>query len=94
MLWINHTTDGAFAAAEVVLTSWQWLSASTTATYVPTVNAKNAANVFHNEPRKDVLIYYYFFLVYYSLYFTISLDYQQSKLTPHWGYSAQPSETY
>lgn len=26
--------------------------------------------------------------------FTISLDYQQSKLTPHWGYSAQPSETY
>lgn len=26
--------------------------------------------------------------------FTISLDYQQSKLTPHWGFSAQPSETY
>ena len=26
--------------------------------------------------------------------FTLSLDYQQSKLTPHWGFSAQPSETY
>jgi hypothetical protein len=26
--------------------------------------------------------------------FTLSLDYQQSKLTPHWGFSAQPGETY
>ena len=26
--------------------------------------------------------------------FTLFLDYQQSKLTPHWGFSAQPSETY
>ncbi len=26
--------------------------------------------------------------------FALSLDYQQSKLTPHWGHSAQPSETY
>jgi len=26
--------------------------------------------------------------------FSLSLDYQQSKLTPHWGCSAQPSETY
>jgi len=26
--------------------------------------------------------------------FTFSLDYQQSKLTPHWSFSAQPSETY
>ncbi len=26
--------------------------------------------------------------------FTFSLDYQQSKLTPHWGFSAQPGETY
>ena len=26
--------------------------------------------------------------------FTLCLDYQQSKLTPHWGFSAQPSETY
>jgi len=26
--------------------------------------------------------------------FTLSLDYQQSKLTPHWGFSPQPSETY
>jgi hypothetical protein len=26
--------------------------------------------------------------------FVLSLDYQQSKLTPHWGYTAQPSETY
>ena len=26
--------------------------------------------------------------------FTLSVDYQQSKLTPHWGHSAQPSETY
>ena len=26
--------------------------------------------------------------------FSLSLDYQQSKLTPHWGASAQPSETY
>lgn len=26
--------------------------------------------------------------------FAISLDYQQSKLTPHWGFSPQPSETY
>lgn len=29
-----------------------------------------------------------------QLIFSISLDYQQSKLTPHWGTSAQPSETY
>ena len=29
-----------------------------------------------------------------QIIFTISLDYQQSKLTPHWGASAQPSETY
>ena len=29
-----------------------------------------------------------------QMIFTLSLDYQQSKLTPHWGYSAQPSETY
>jgi len=26
--------------------------------------------------------------------FSLSLDWQQSKLTPHWGFSAQPSETY
>lgn len=26
--------------------------------------------------------------------FTLSLDYQQSKLTPHWGFSAQPGDTY
>jgi len=26
--------------------------------------------------------------------FTLSLDYQQSKLTPYWGFSPQPSETY
>jgi hypothetical protein len=26
--------------------------------------------------------------------FTLSVDYQQSKLTPHWGFTAQPSETY
>lgn len=26
--------------------------------------------------------------------FNFSLDYQQSKLTPYWGFSAQPSETY
>jgi hypothetical protein len=26
--------------------------------------------------------------------FCLSVDYQQSKLTPHWGFSAQPSETY
>jgi len=26
--------------------------------------------------------------------FTLSLDFQQSKLTPHWGYTAQPGETY
>ena len=26
--------------------------------------------------------------------FSLTLDYQQSKLTPHWGFSAQPSETY
>ncbi len=26
--------------------------------------------------------------------FALSLDYQQSKLTPHWGFSPQPSETY
>ena len=26
--------------------------------------------------------------------FAISLDYQQSKLTPYWGFSPQPSETY
>ncbi len=29
-----------------------------------------------------------------QIIFTFSLDYQQSKLTPHWGFSAQPSETY
>jgi len=29
-----------------------------------------------------------------QIIFSISLDYQQSKLTPHWGASAQPSETY
>ena len=29
-----------------------------------------------------------------QIYFTLSLDYQQSKLTPHWSFSAQPSETY
>ncbi len=26
--------------------------------------------------------------------FSLTLDYQQSKLTPYWGFSAQPSETY
>ncbi|MCP4112723.1 MAG: hypothetical protein GY749_45545, partial [Desulfobacteraceae bacterium] len=26
--------------------------------------------------------------------FTLSLDYQQSKLIPHWGFSPQPGETY
>jgi len=26
--------------------------------------------------------------------FTLSFDYQQSKLTPHWGFSAQPGDTY
>jgi hypothetical protein len=29
-----------------------------------------------------------------QIIFSFSLDYQQSKLTPHWGRSAQPSETY
>jgi hypothetical protein len=29
-----------------------------------------------------------------QIVFSLSLDYQQSKLTPHWGFSAQPSETY
>ena len=29
-----------------------------------------------------------------QIIFSLSLDYQQSKLTPHWGFSAQPSETY
>ena len=29
-----------------------------------------------------------------QIIFNFSLDYQQSKLTPHWGFSAQPSETY
>ncbi|MCP4550775.1 MAG: hypothetical protein GY834_01770, partial [Bacteroidetes bacterium] len=29
-----------------------------------------------------------------KLIFCLSVDYQQSKLTPHWGFSAQPSETY
>ncbi len=29
-----------------------------------------------------------------QIVFSLSLDYQQSKLTPHWGVSAQPSETY
>lgn len=29
-----------------------------------------------------------------QIIFSLSLDYQQSKLTPHWGRSAQPSETY
>lgn len=29
-----------------------------------------------------------------EIVFSLSLDYQQSKLTPHWGASAQPSETY
>ena len=29
-----------------------------------------------------------------QIIFCLSLDYQQSKLTPHWGFSAQPSETY
>ncbi|KPA14514.1 hypothetical protein MHK_005279 [Candidatus Magnetomorum sp. HK-1] len=29
-----------------------------------------------------------------QIIFSLTLDYQQSKLTPHWGFSAQPSETY
>jgi hypothetical protein len=29
-----------------------------------------------------------------QIIFSLSLDYQQSKLTPHWGIEAQPSETY
>jgi hypothetical protein len=29
-----------------------------------------------------------------QMVFSLSLDYQQAKLTPHWGFSAQPSETY
>ncbi|MCP4347350.1 MAG: hypothetical protein GY795_17735 [Desulfobacterales bacterium] len=29
-----------------------------------------------------------------QIIFSVSLDYQQSKLTPHWGASAQPGETY
>jgi len=29
-----------------------------------------------------------------EIIFCFSIDYQQSKLTPHWGFSAQPSETY
>ena len=29
-----------------------------------------------------------------QLIFSLTIDYQQSKLSPHWGYSAQPSETY
>ncbi len=29
-----------------------------------------------------------------EMIFSLSLDYQQSKLTPHWGTSAQPGETY
>lgn len=29
-----------------------------------------------------------------QIIFSLSLDWQQSKLTPHWGFSAQPSETY
>ncbi len=29
-----------------------------------------------------------------QIIYTLSLDYQQSKLTPHWGFSPQPSETY
>jgi hypothetical protein len=29
-----------------------------------------------------------------KIFYTLSLDYQQSKLTPHWGFSPQPGETY
>ena len=29
-----------------------------------------------------------------EMIFTLSLDYQQSKLTPQWGFSAQPGDTY
>ncbi len=29
-----------------------------------------------------------------QIVFCLSADYQQSKLTPHWGFSAQPGETY